>query len=113
MKEYVPIKDPELKNVPAELKYYLDGRRAEAAKKIHDILRALSEPITISQISRTTGVSKPLAVRIVMKSLSEDGNPFGIGVKRVGSYDVIWKKEVKHESDGRESGSERGSDKPG
>lgn len=116
MKDYVPIRDPELKNVSPELKIYLDNKRVDAAKKVLELLQNLTEPTTISHITRMTGVSKPLVVRIVMKSLNEDGNPYGIGVKRVGSYDVIWRKEVKHESNRRESGTQGGSgaaDQPG
>lgn len=77
--------------VPMRLRAYLDGRSEKCRSKILAYLESLKDLTTVSEIARATGTAKPTVVKTLTKCMAE-GNPYRLGVKKVGKYEVIYKK---------------------
>jgi hypothetical protein len=97
------IKEGDLTKVTVPLAEYLKSKRERCRQKVEVILASLREPTTVSEIAKLTGVSKPTIAKIILKSLKE-GNAYGLAVKKVGTYEIVYKEVREDGTQGRESG---------
>jgi len=78
----------------------LKDKLVERSKVIRDRfgahLSALDQPTTVAEIAKVIDANRVTVAKYITQSMAE-GNPYNIGIKKVGMYEIVWKKAKKEE----------------
>lgn len=106
----IEVKTVEEKPKWNKFKDGLMARHVQVKAAICEFLSGMEEPVMIAEgaeiIQRDYGlnVCKATFKKAVMRSI-QNGNPYGLGIKCRGQYNIVYKKVEKHErNDGKSEG---------
>ena len=72
----------------------------ERARKIREVfvkhMDEMQEPTTVAEIAKAIGANRVTIAKYIAQSM-QNGNPYNLGIKRVGMYEIIWKKLSDYE----------------
>lgn len=80
------------------LKESLIERSRQIKKVFARYMEELKEPTTVAEIAKTIGANRVTVAKYLMQSM-EKGNPYNVGIKKIGMYEIIWKKLPKYEEE--------------
>lgn len=102
MEDIIDEKAPEPEPTPpeeptpsVEEKKPLRDSLVERSRMIRELfnqhMKALNHPTTIAEIAKTIDANRVTVAKYIAQSM-KDGNPYNLGVRKVGMYEIIWKK---------------------
>ena len=73
------------------LRESLIERSRQIKETFNNYMKELNEPTTVAEIAKAIGANRVTVAKYIAQSM-QTGNPYNLGIRKVGMYEIIWKK---------------------